>query len=151
MASGEPLNIEQGTVIGDAEEVSVVNVSDSVWKTLTVEVARIGQGSEEDIRQRQAELKPQLVIGDVCSEEERMQFIKLLLMEHNSFAMEHNSFAMEDSELGETHMVEHSIDTWPTKTFTRRLPYALRKQLEEERTKLRAAGCKVHATNEVRV
>ena len=32
-----------------------------------MEVARIGQGSEEDIRQWQAELKPQLVIGDVCS------------------------------------------------------------------------------------
>ena len=41
-------------------------------------------------------------------------------------------------------MVEHSIDTngaRPTKTFARRLPYALRKELEEELTKLRTAGC----------
>ena len=51
-----------------------MDISDPVWKTPTVEVARIGQGSEEDIRQQQAELKPQLVIGDMCSEEERMQF-----------------------------------------------------------------------------
>ena len=51
---------------------------------------------------------------------------------------------MEDSELGETDVVEHSIDTngaRPTKTFTRKLPYTLRKELEEELTKLRAAGC----------
>ena len=90
-----------------------------------MEVARIGQGSEEDIRQWQAELKRQLVIGDVCSEEKRMQFIELLLMKHNSFAM-------EDNKLGETNVVEHSIGTngaRPTKTFTRRLPYALKKEL----------------------
>ena len=135
--SGEPLNIEQGTVIGDVEEVSVVDSGNPVWETPTVEVARIGQGSEEDIRQRQVELTPQLVIGDACSEEERMKFTKLLLIKHNSFAM-------EDSELGETDVVEHSIDTngaRPTKTFTWRLPYALRKELEEELTKLKAAGC----------
>ena len=78
----EPLNIEQGTAIGDVEEVSVVDVCDPVWETPTVEVARIGQGSEEDIRQQQAELKLQLVIGDVCSEEERMKFTELLLMKH---------------------------------------------------------------------
>ena len=135
--SGEPLNIEQGIVIGDVEEVSVVDATDPVWETPTVEVARIGQGSEEVIRQRQVELKPQLVIGDVCSEEERMKFTELLLIKRNSFAM-------EDSELGETDVVEHSIDTngaRPTKTFARRLPYALRKELEEELTKLRAAGC----------
>ena len=135
--SGELLNIEQGTVVGDVEEVSVVNASDPVWETPTVEVAKIGQGSEENIRQRQVELKPQLVIGDVCSEEERMKFTELLLIKHNSFAM-------EDSELGETDVVEHSIDTngaRATKTFARRLPYALRKELEEELTKLRAAGC----------
>ena len=54
-----------------------------------------------------------------------MQFIELLLMKHNSFAM-------EDNKLGETNVVEHSIGTngaRPTKTFTRRLPYALRKEL----------------------
>ena len=85
--SGEPLNIEQGTVFGDVEEVSVVDISDPVWETPAVEVASTGQGSEEDIRQRQAELKPQLMIGDMCSEEEGMKFTELLLMKHNSFAI----------------------------------------------------------------
>ena len=77
------------------------------------------------------------MIGNVCSEEERTKFTELLLIKHNSFAM-------EDCELGETDVVEHSIDTngaRPTKTFAWRLPYALRKELEEELTKLRAAGC----------
>ena len=77
--SGEPLNIERETVIGDVEEVLVIDISDPVWETPTVEVARIGQGSEEDIRQRKVELKPQLVIGDMCSEKEQMQFLELLL------------------------------------------------------------------------
>ena len=57
---------------------------------------------------------------------------------------------MEDSELGETNMVEHPVDTngaRPTKTFTWRLPYALRKELEEELTKLRAAGCMEPSTS----
>ena len=51
---------------------------------------------------------------------------------------------MEDTKLGETNVVEHSIDisgARPTKTFSQRLPYALRKELEGELTKLRAAGC----------
>ena len=49
--SGELLNLERGIVIRDVEEVSVVDVSDTVWEAPTVEIARIGQGSEEDIRQ----------------------------------------------------------------------------------------------------
>ena len=45
-------------VIGNIKEVLVVNVNDPVWETPTVEVTRIKQGSEEEIKQRQAELKP---------------------------------------------------------------------------------------------
>jgi len=40
-----------------------------------------------------------------------------------------------DEELGEIDVVEHSIDTagaTPVREAPRRLPYALRKQLEEE-------------------
>ena len=72
--SGESLNMEQKSVIGNIEEAWVVNVNNHVWETPTVEVARIGRGSEEEITQWQIELKPQLVIGDMCSEEERVQF-----------------------------------------------------------------------------
>ena len=45
-------------VIGNIKEVLVVNVNDPVWETPIVKVTRIKQGSEEEIKQRQAELKP---------------------------------------------------------------------------------------------
>lgn len=50
--SGEPISIEQGTVIGNIEEVSFVELNDSVWETLTVDVARVEQGSEGETGRR---------------------------------------------------------------------------------------------------
>ena len=124
-------------MIGDIEEVSVVDFSDPVWKTQSVDVARISQWSEEETRQCKVQLKPQLVIGKTGSKGEQDKLAELLLARHDSFAM-------TDTELGETDIVEHSIDTGnakPVKTFPRRLPYALRRELEEELKKLSTAGC----------
>ena len=53
-------------------------------------------------------------------------------------------FALSDEELGETDLVSHSIDTGdatPVKTLPCRLPYTLRKELEEEMQKLMDIGC----------
>ena len=53
-------------------------------------------------------------------------------------------FALSDEELGETDVVEHSIDTStakPMKQPPRRLPYALQKQLEDELDKLLKINC----------
>ena len=53
-------------------------------------------------------------------------------------------FALSDEELGETDLVSHIIDTGdakPVKTLPRRLPYALRAELEEEMRKLMDIGC----------
>ena len=64
--------------------------------------------------------------------------------------LKHDSFAVNDTELGETDIVEHTIDTGnakAVKTFPRRLPYALRKELEEELKKLLAIGCIEHSTS----
>ena len=51
-------------------------------------------------------------------------------------------FALTEHELGETNLVEHQIDleqdTLPVRTTPRRLPYALRTELEKELTKLDA-------------
>lgn len=98
----------------------------------------IRQGSEVETDHWQAQLKSQLVVGDMCSEEKWMEFEEFLLTKHNSFVM-------EDTELGEISVVEHTIDTngaRPTKIFPQRLPYSLRKKFEEELTKLTAAGWK---------
>jgi len=70
-----------------------------------------------------AQLKSKLVIGNTCSKEEQGELEKLLLSKHNYFAL-------KDTELGETDVVEHSIDTGdakPVKMCSRRLPYALEK------------------------
>ena len=83
----------------------------------------VAQLTDEEITERKSQLRAQLVIGNSCSSEEQSKFKELLLSKHDSFAV-------RDSELGETDLVEHGIDTGnakPVKTFPRRLPYALRK------------------------
>ena len=53
-------------------------------------------------------------------------------------------FAMTNKELGQTDLVEHSIelsDSTPIGTAPRRLPYALRSELEDELQKLLDIGC----------
>ena len=53
-------------------------------------------------------------------------------------------FALADEELGETNLVTHHIDTGdakPVKALPRRLLYAVRKELEEELSKLMQVGC----------
>ena len=53
-------------------------------------------------------------------------------------------FTLTDEELGETHLVLHSVDTGdskPVKTLPCRLPCALRKELEVEMQKLMDIGC----------
>lgn len=54
------------------------------------------------------------------------------------------AFTLNDDELGETSVVEHSIDTKaapPVSTNLRRIPYALRDELEKELENLQRTGC----------
>ena len=138
--SGEPLAIEQGTTMGSVEEVELVSQDDPVWSNtdpIPVDVARLDELTEDEVSKRKAELESQLVIGGACSEEECGKFKQLLLCKHSCFAL-------EDTELGETGLVEHVIDTGeakPVKTSPRRLPYVLRKELEDELIKLETTGC----------
>ena len=53
-------------------------------------------------------------------------------------------FALQDSELGETDLVTHTIDTGnakPVQTSPRWLPYVLRQELEQELASLLDTGC----------
>ena len=53
-------------------------------------------------------------------------------------------FALQDSELGETDLVTHTIDTGSAKlvqTSPRQLPYVLRQELEQELARLLHTGC----------
>ena len=79
----------------------------------------------------------QLQFGAQLTSQVRGQMEQMLLAQSDVFAL-------CDEELGETDLVSHSIDTGntkPVKTFPRRLPYALRAELEEEMTKLMDMGC----------
>jgi len=73
-------------------------------------------------------LRKEFKINDHCSDSEQRQLLDSLV-EHEQV------FALCDEELGETNVIEHSRDTagaTPVREAPRRLPYALRKQLEEE-------------------
>ena len=135
--SGEPRSIESGEIIGNVEQVSRVSPEDPIWSSPEVTVAQISQLSDEEVSTRKSRLESQLILGNSCSSEEQRQLKELLLLKHDSFAI-------YDEELGETDLVEHSIDTGnakPVKTFPRRLPYALREELDGELNKLMATGC----------
>ena len=64
----------------------------------------------------------------------------------NCLLKKNEVFALSEEELGETDIVKHSIDTShsgakPVKEVARRLPYALRQQLEVELDKLLEIKC----------
>ena len=90
-------------------------------------------GSDE----RKKLLQQQLKIGDAVNEAQKKELVKLLLRQGEAFAL-------TDEDLGETDIVEHSIDTKgapPVSTCLRRIPYALREELEKELEDLRRSGC----------
>ena len=93
--------------------------------------------ANQEVSERQLVLQVQLQVGGHLSEQERKNLQDVLL----TFS---DVFALTDEELGETNLITHSIDTGdvkPVKTVPRRLPYALRQELEEEMKKLTELGC----------
>ena len=130
-----PIVMKKGSKIGILEEVTRVGKDDDIW-TDTTEVVRLCQTAKATEGRRQ-ELCNRLQIGDACGENGRSQLENLLLQYHDVFAL-------VDEELGETDVVSHAIDTGtspPVQSTPRRLPYALRKELEEEMDTLLRTGC----------
>ena len=79
----------------------------------------------------------QLQIGSQWTESERKQLEELLLSLGDVFAL-------QDSELGETDLVTHTIDTGnakPVQTSPRQLPYVLCQELEQELASLLDTSC----------
>ena len=136
----QPQVFKKGTVIGYVEQASIVDHGDSIWKHHWEELPECND--EVLVRMCQAEnhleeLQKQIKISNHCSDEERDQLLNCLLEKNKTFAL-------SDKELGETDVVEHSIDMMgakPVKEAPRRLPYALRQQLELELDKLLKIGC----------
>jgi len=132
----EAQTIEEGQVVGEVQLGTVVAENDPVWNDTSIDeslcVQHIQDGPVDDTRR--LELQGQLQIGSQRTESERMQLEELLL----------SVFALQDSELGETDLVTHTIDTGnakPVQTCPRRLPYVLRRALEQELPSLLNTGC----------
>ena len=135
----QPQVFRKGTVIGHLEQASIATYDDPIWKDYWEELPYSGEGIVRicQSKNRLEQLQQQIKISDRCSETERQQLLECLLGKSEVFAL-------SDEELGETNVVEHSIDTSmakPVKEPPRRLPYALRKQLEEELDKLLKINC----------
>ena len=136
----QPQVFKKGTVIGYVEQASIVDHGDSIWKDHWEELPEYSD--KVLVRMCQAEnhleeLQKQIKISNNCSDEERDQLLNCLLEKNEVFAL-------SDEELGETDVVEHSIDVTgakPVKEVSRRLPYAMRQQLELELDKLLKIGC----------
>ena len=132
----EPQTFVQGQKIGFVEAADIVEAEDPLWSDSTELAVRVCQ-SLAGLSERSQELRKALWISDKCSQEDKQQLEKVILDLNDVFAL-------SDQELGETDLVTHTIDTGnarPVQTSPRRLPYALRKELEEEMANLLATGC----------
>ena len=135
---GEPTVLTKGSVMGHIELVEVVKKEEPIWEdeqfTETAKVCSVQVTSEWE-----QELEARLNIGKDCSPNERKALVQLINGKQGVFAL-------SDEELGQTDLVEHSIqmsDLTPVRTPPRRLPYALRSELENELQKLLNTGCRV--------
>ena len=124
----------------ESQTITVVDEDDPVWNDTSVDEAlcvRHIQESTSDESARRLRLQEQLQIGSQNTDGERKQLEELLLGMSDVFAL-------QDSELGETDLVTHTIDTGsakPVQTSPRRLPYVLRHELEQELRSLLHTGC----------
>ena len=135
----ESILIEKDQIVGEIEEVSVVNRDDPIWEEQPKLVARLTESGSSHLMERKTQLKEQLQIGDNCTVEDQDTLRQLLLDRHQVFAL-------TEEELGETDLVEHHniiemTDHKPIKVFPCRLPYALQAELETELDQLLSIGC----------
>ena len=132
----ETVIVAKDSKIGYVELVTLVDPEDTLWEDdHTVTVARVDSGGISS--ERRKDLESRLAIGTGCSTEERKALIQLMIRKNNVFAL-------TEKELGQADLVEHSIalnDSTPIRTTPRRLPYALRSELEGELQKLLDTGC----------
>ena len=130
-----PIMFTKDTVVGKLEAVELVTAGDPVWKEQSdLMVATIS--GKNVACQRKEQLAKQLCIGEHSTEDKAA--VQEAVLSH------HSVFAVSDEELGETNLVEHEIKLTDNTTITtppRRLPYALRTELEEELERLLNTGC----------
>ena len=130
----EPVTLTKDQQVGSVEPAVLVSEDDPVWEDSETQVLMCQTRS---MSERYEQLKEQLQIGAQLAPQERDQMEQMLLAQLDVFAL-------SDEELGKTDLISHSIDTGdakPVKTLPHRLPYTLRKELEEEMIKLEGIAC----------
>ena len=112
--------IEEGALLGDAEETCVV-IPPEGHCDIPGEVKQIRMESAHKDQARRARLMELIAIPDLPDPD------KTLLRE---FLMDHNDvFALDEADRGETDLIQLEIDTGeapPVKQSFRRMPYATR-------------------------
>ena len=99
----EPIVVAKDQMVGEIEEVSLVDKDDAIWEDKPELVARvINQGADDHHAERKGRLQQQVVVGKGCSLEERSILLQTLLDKHKVFAL-------SDQEFGETNLVEHHM------------------------------------------
>ena len=81
----QPIVITKDQVVGEIEEVSLVDREDFIWREQQELVARVGQGVDNHLIERKKQLQEQLIIGNDCSMEERSTLQQSLLNKHHVF------------------------------------------------------------------
>ena len=97
----------------------------------------------DTVKSRQEELSSRLVYGEHCTLEERKSLQQLLCAKHDVFSLTDQELGTYQ-ELGEVDLIEHKIQMQGHQPFhvpPRRLPYALREELECELSKLLSTEC----------
>ena len=132
-----PTFIKKNSLIGRIEPVDLVSNEDphcnaeQIDSDCAVRTCQLGEAERDSV------LKERLRIGDAATGKAKEELIHVL-------AQLSKAFALSDDELGETCVVEHSINTkgaLPVSTNPRRIPYSLRAELEKELENLQRIGC----------
>ena len=122
--------------MGVIEPGTVAPADDPLWTEEEGQVL-LCQTDDIETEARVEELRQQLKFGEDMATEDKDTFEQVLLSHADVFAL-------TDEKLGETSLVTHHIDTEdakPVRTLHCQLPYAVRRELEEELDKLMQIGC----------
>ena len=131
-----PSFIKKHSQIGRIEPVDLVGNEDPHWKVeltdsqCAIRTCQLGEGERDTV------LRERLRIGDAVNDKQKEELVRVLVQLSKAFAL-------SDDELGETSVVEHSIDTkdaLSVSTNPRRIPYSLRTELEKELENLQRTG-----------
>ena len=126
----EPVVLEEGYVLGELQDVKCNEASDSEGRQGVVSAVIMGDDFGEERLQR---LKQEVKFDQSNLDDGEADQLNDLLVEYADV------FALDSSELEMTDLVTHAIDTGdsvPIKQAARRIPFALRKTVDDMVQKL---------------